>query len=138
MSLFSKRKSQAVQSFVLKLVNNNCPGLIAAMEGPRIDSRVNLVVVVMVIPTQDDRIQADRAFTAVTKEFSSSGVAIVLDRPHPLDKVILGFRFEGEMTYLRAQAKHRDPMGGGFYQLGFQLLNVVTPADYEELESLTF
>jgi len=42
------------------------------------------------------------------------------------------------MTFLRAQVKHRDPMGGGFQQIGFQLFEVVSPADYEELESLSF
>lgn len=138
MPLFSKRKDLAVQSFVLKLVNNNCPGLTAGLEGPRIDSRVNLVVVVMVIPMERDEPQVDRAFTAVTKEFSNAGLAVVLDQPRRLDKAILGFRFEGEMTFLRAQAKHRDPMGGGFHQLGFQLSEVVSAKDYPELASMSF
>lgn len=43
MPLFSKKKDLAVQSFVLKLVNNHCPGLKAHLDGPRNDSRVNLV-----------------------------------------------------------------------------------------------
>ena len=75
MPLFAKRKDDEVKSFVLKLVNNNCPGLTAFREGPRIDSRVNLVVVVMVIPVDDGQIQVRKAFTAVTKEFSNTGVS---------------------------------------------------------------
>lgn len=138
MSLFSKRKDFGVQSFVLKLVNNSCPGLIARLEGPRIDSRVNLVVVVMIIPVHDGKIQTEQAFTAVTKEFSNAGVAVVLDHPVALDHAILGFRFEGGMTFIRSQAKHRDPMGGGFHQLGFQLFEVVAPCDHPELESMSF
>ena len=39
------------------------------------------------------------------------------------------------MTFLRAQAKHLDPMGGGFYQLGFQLIEIILPGDYPELEA---
>ena len=35
MSLFRKNKDRWVQSFILKLVNNNCPDLRAMMEGPR-------------------------------------------------------------------------------------------------------
>ena len=118
MSLFSKRKDLAVQSFVLKLVNNNSPGLTAKLEGPRLDSRVNLVLVVLIVPVETDRPQAGRAFTAVTKEFSNTGVAVVLKEPEQLDQAILGFRFEGQMTFVRARAKHRHPMGGGFHQLG--------------------
>jgi hypothetical protein len=138
MPLFSKRKDLGVQSFVLKLVNNNCPGLTARLEGPRADSRVNLVVVVMIIPVQDGQIQVGRAFTAVTKEFSNTGVAVVLDRPHQFQQAILGFRFEGQMTFVRAQAKHLDPLGGGFCQLGFQMLDLVAVADYPELTPLGF
>ena len=136
-SLFSKRKDLGVQSFVLKLVNNNCPGLKASLEGSRLDRRVNLVVVVTIVPIENEQLQVGEAFTAVTKEFSRTGVAVVLDRPQGLDLAILGLRFEGKMTFIRAQAKHLNPMGGGFYQLGFQLIEIVSPGDYPELESLS-
>ena len=138
MPLFAKKKQLGVQSLVLKMVNNNCPELKALMEGPRNDSRVNLVVVVMVIPFEKDRLFVESAFTAVTKEFSSTGVAVILDRPRGLDQVVLGFRFEGEMRFIRAQARHLNPMGGGFSQLGFQMLHLVTVHDYPDLESMSF
>ena len=137
MPLFTKNRDTRVKSFVLKLVNNHCPGLKALAEGPRLDSRVTVVVVVMVVPVDNGQIQVGRAFTAVTKEFSNTGVAIVLERPSGLDEALLGFRFEGEMTFVRAKARHLSPIGGGFFQLGFRLLEVVTPADYPKLESLS-
>ncbi len=137
MPLFTKNRDSGVKSFVLKLVNNHCPGLKALTEGPRMDSRVTVVVAVMVAPLDGGQVQVRRAFTAVTKEFSSTGVAVVLARPSGLDEVLLGFRFEGEMTFLRAKARHLSPIGGGFFQLGFKLLEVVTPADYPKLESLS-
>ena len=137
MSLFSKRKDLAVQSFVLKLVNNNSPRLMARRDGPRLDNRVNLVLVVLIVPVETDRPRASRAFTALTKDFSNTGVAVVFKGPEELDQAILGFRFEGQMTFVRAQAKHRHPMGGGFHQLGFQMLEIVSPNDYPELASLS-
>jgi hypothetical protein len=136
--MFTKNRDTKVKSFVLKLVNNHCPGLKALAEGPRLDSRVTVVTVVMVVPVADGQIQIDRAFTAVTKEFSSTGVALVLDRPSGLDEALLGFRFEGEMTFLRAKARHLSPIGGGFFQLGFRMLEVVSPADYPKLAALSF
>jgi hypothetical protein len=137
MSLFSKKKDVAVTNFVLKLINNNCPRLATILEDLRGDSRVNLVVVVMVIPLENGRLQVPQAFTAVTKEFSNTGVAVVLDQPHRMHQAVLGFRFEGTMTFIRAEAKHTDPMGGGFCQIGFHLIEIVSPADYPELKSLT-
>ena len=138
MPLFTKKREIGVQSFILKLVNNNCPELLALMDGPRIDSRVNLTVVVAVVPVEKKKPQIDQAFTAVSKEFSSNGVALVLNEPRGLDHAILGFRFEGQMSFVRAQAKHLNPMGGGFYQLGFRMLEVVSLADYPQLVAVSY
>jgi hypothetical protein len=138
MSLFTKNKSSRVKSFVLKLVNNNCPQLKAMIEGPRGDNRANLTVVVRVVPLEEGKPQLRQAFMAVTKEFSNNGVALVLDRQRALDEAILCFRFEGEMTYIRAKTKHLSPLGGGFHQLGFHLQEVVAAADYPKLASLDF
>ena len=136
MSLFSKRKDLAVHSLVLKLVNNHCPKLTAMQEGPRGDSRVNLVVAVMIVPIENKQLQVQQAFTAITKEFSSDGVGVVLNQPKGLDQAVLGFRVEGEMNFVRAQARHLDPMGGGFYQVGLQLIEIVSLSDYPQLRSL--
>ncbi len=81
MSLFTKNRDLGVQSFVLKLVNHNCPDVKALQEGPRSDRRVALVVVVTIVPLMDGQPQVHRAFSAVTKEFSNRGVAVVLDGP---------------------------------------------------------
>jgi hypothetical protein len=138
MPLFAKNKDLRVQSFVLKLVNNNCPELKAMMEGPRKDTRVNLVMVVMVIPLEGGHLQVQRMFSTVTKEFSGTGVALVLDQTMKLDEVILAFRCDGQMTYVRARARHLSPMGGGFYQLGFRMTEIVTPTDFPKLSNVSF
>jgi hypothetical protein len=85
---------------------------------------------------KEKRLEVHRAFVAVTKEFSGSGVGIVLDQPPGFDEAVVGFRFEGEMVYLRGRAKHCDPLGGGFHQLGFHLLEVVSPCDYPQLRTM--
>jgi hypothetical protein len=136
MSLFSRNREMKVQGFVLKLVNIHCPGLISQFEDARRDNRVTLAIVAVVVPLKDGRIQANEAFTAITKDFSSSGVAIILETPIGLDQAILGFRIDDDMSYVRATAKHLNPIGGGFFQLGFQLQEVVAPGDYPGLVEL--
>jgi hypothetical protein len=123
-----------VQSFVLKLINNNCPELKALIEGPRIDKRVNLSLVVLVVPLENGDLQVDNAYYAVTRELSSSGVGIILSQQHALDEVILGFRLQGEMTFVHAQAKHLTPMGNGFYHLGLEMTEIVPVSKYPELQ----
>ena len=136
MPLFARDKKRAVQSFILKVVNNNCPELAALIEGPRLENRVNLTVAVLVVPVEDNQPATEKVFTAVTKEFSTTGLALVLDGPRVLDEAIVGFRWEREMTFVRATAKHLNPIGGGFYQLGMQITDMVHPGKCPALESL--
>ena len=136
MRLFTRDKTRAIQTFLLKVVNNNCPEIAALIEGPRLENRVNLTVAVMVVPLEDGRLLAQRAFTAVTKEFSTTGVALVVDEPKGFDEAIVGFRWDGEMTFIRATAKHLNPIGEGFYQLGLQMTELVYPGDFPDLEAI--
>ena len=138
MALFARKKQLAVQAFVVSLLNQNCPALQEQLEGPRLEGRVNLSMVVMVVPTEDKEPLVQRAFTAVTKEFSSTGVAVVVDHPCGLDEAWLGFRWWGSITWVRAKAKHLDPMGGSFFQLGFHMTERLELADHPELADLVF
>ncbi len=137
-TLFTKNKVREVQSFILKVVNNNCADLRTRLDGPRLEGRANLTLVVLIVPIEDGKIRVDRAFTAVTKEFSTSGTAIVLEQPMGFDEVIVGFRWEQDVTFIRAEAKHLNPMGGGFFQLGLQMNEVVHIGDHPELKAVCF
>jgi hypothetical protein len=136
MALFSRNKESKVRGLILRLVNSHCPSLAPQIEDVRSDNRVSLVIVVAVVPLDGDLVRADKAFSAVTKDFSSTGVAIVLEQPMGFDQVILGFRIGEDMTYVRAEAKHLNPIGGGFFQLGCRLLEVVAAGDYPGLAAL--
>lgn len=138
MLLFSRNKAAGVQSFLLKLVNNHCPELGPLFDNRRDESRVPVCVVTLVVPLKKGKVQLDDHFPTVTKEFSTTGVSIVLDRPRGLEEVILAFRWEKEntMMFLKGTAKHLNPMGAGFYHLGIELSTVVRVDEYPELENL--
>jgi hypothetical protein len=131
MSPFFKRRVHEVKSLVIRLLASGC------QEGHRVDSRIMRAVVGVVIPIADRRPQIGQAFTATTKDFSNTGVAMVIKQPHAPDQAILGFHLSGKMVFFRAEVRHTEPMGGGFYQHGFQLFEVVSLEDYPELESLS-
>lgn len=136
MVLFAKNKELEVQRLMLNLVNNNCPELKGLAEGPRLERRVNLTVVVLVIPVEKGKALVDQRFAAVTKEFTSRGVSLVLTECRAADELIVGFRWERNLTFVLAQARHLNPMDGGFWQLGLRLKEVVDPDDYPELEDV--
>ncbi len=138
MKLFSSRKDLGVQTFILKLVNNNCSELQALLEGPRLENRVNLSVVVLVVPVEKGRPKVAQTYPAVTKEIATAGLSVVLSEPKAPDEVFLGFRWEGQMNFIRAKAVHLSPMGAGYYQLGLRLIEMVYAGDHPELKSVHF
>ncbi len=138
MPIFSRKREREVQSFVLKVVNNHCSELEALIEGPRLEGRVRLCVVVLVIPIENGKPVFEQTFAAVTKEFSTSGLSLVVDSARVPEESIIAFRWEREMRFVRAEARHLNPMGAGFHQLGLQLIRMVRPSEYPELESVTF
>ena len=138
MSLFSPNKDFKVRGVILKLVNSNCPEMVPQIEDARSDKRVNLAIVVAVVPIEKGKLQGNEAFTAVTKDFSSTGVAIVTEQSFRLGQGILAFRMDDEMAFLLAEARHLVPMGGGLFQIGFEFLEVVSAGDYPGLEAVSF
>jgi hypothetical protein len=136
--LFSRNKDREIQSFMLKMANNNCPGLMAMAEGPRTECRANLTLVVLIVPLENNKPLVDRMFAAVTKEVSTVGASLVLHEPRALDEMIVGFRFEGSMHYIRAKAEHLNPMGAGFYQLGVRMKEMVYVGDCPALATVSF
>jgi hypothetical protein len=138
MPLFTRKKESAVQAFVISLLNQDCEAVRTKLDGPRLEGRVNLTKVVMIVPIEDKEVLIHQAFTAITKEFSSSGVAVVIDRPFGPDEALLGFRSQGDITWVCAKAKHLQPMGGGFFQLGFRMTERLQSSDCAELDKLVF
>jgi hypothetical protein len=120
------------------MINTNCSDVRQLDDGPRTDSRINLSVVVLVIPLDKKKADVARSFHAVTKDFSSTSLSVMIDSPREVGDVIIAFRFEGQMYFARAKAKHLTPLGGGFHQLGFQLEEMISPVDYPGLSNLSF
>jgi hypothetical protein len=93
---------------------------------------------VTVMPFGEDSPVTGRAFTATTKEFSNSGVAVVMDHLFAPEEAVIGFRLREAVAWIRARPKHIHPMGGGFFQIGFRLTERLHVGDYPELAKIVF
>jgi len=125
MSLFSPNKDFKVRGVVLKLVNSNCPELVSQIEDVRADRRVNLAIVVAVVPIDKGKIQGNEAFTAVTKDFSSTGVAVVTERPLFSGYVFARFLLESRITVISTPGVVRS--------LGDEGGNLVNSAELDKI-----
>jgi hypothetical protein len=139
MRLFQNRSKQIeAQRLILKLVNNHCPDLRQDDDGPRLERRVNLTLPAWIVPLEQDKPEIGRAFTAVTKEFSPSGLSLVVNRPVPSKLLAVGFEWQGDRMFLRGEVRHVNPIGAGFSQLGVRLTEVLCLPEYPELKALPF
>jgi hypothetical protein len=136
--LFSRRRDLEIQSFMGKLLNNNCAALESLNEGPRDERRVRLTVVVLLVPVKNGKPIVERMFPVLTKEFSTRGVAVVTNEPRGFDQVVLGLRWENCMKWIAAKGKYVHPMGAGFYQIGFLMNRMIPTGDHPELDTITF
>jgi hypothetical protein len=136
--LFSKRRDIEIQSFMAKLINNNCAALDVFQEGPRNERRVRLTVVALLIPVKSGKPDLERILPVLTKEFSTRGVAVVTSERRPFDQVVLGLRWEDCMKWIAAKAKYVHPVGAGFYQIGFLMNRLIPTGDHPELDEITF
>jgi len=137
--VFSTRKRlNQVQSFVLKFVNNQTEPLADLDLQRRSESRVRINTVVLLIPYQDHRPQIAKMFPGLTKDWSTTGLSVVLSEPRGVDDVIVGVRFEGEIHYILSRAVHLSPIGPGFYHLGLRFCEKLHPGDFPELANLVF
>ncbi len=138
MVLFARNKRDRLQGFIARVLNNNCPELRALIEGPRLDGRANLTLPIIVVPVEGGRPVVGRAFPALTKDFSGTGISIVLTQPKRLGDLIVAIRWDGEMYYLRGEARHLHPLGAGFHQLGVDLREMVYTGDVPSLAGITY
>ena len=105
-------------------------------DGPRIEQRVNLSVPVVVVPVHKGVPDPANALVTVTREFSTGGCSIAVAHPHVPKEAVIILRSLGKPAFIFAESKHLDPMGGGFFQCGYQLTKVFDASNYPEMQAL--
>jgi hypothetical protein len=133
----SRRKQQQVQSQLVKLLNNHCNDVQNLTPGPRCEDRVNLTIPVLIAPWQHKRPSVELAFSATTRELSSSGLSVVVPEPVTCENVVIGWCFEQAMRFAQGKFRHQDPIGAGFWNAGLELIEMLSLDDYPELRELS-
>jgi hypothetical protein len=112
---FKTRKDQEdLKQFVLRFINQNTAGRSVVCENRRYESRVNLSLGVRVVPLRDGSPDVDAAFSAVTKDLSTAGIAIMTDRTSLPEEVLLQLPSEPSPRFIRAQVNSCAELGCGW------------------------
>lgn len=134
---FRKRREQVeVHKITRRLINSSCPCLPPLAGESRWENRSNRTIPVLLTPISGGELSLDETATAVTKNLSSQGLALVLHQPFWAEGVVIGFWHSGEPEFVRGEIRQNVPLGGGFWQLGIELTQRVILAEMPELERL--
>lgn len=115
------------------------PNIPTVDEG-RSERRYNRSIPVLVCPWDGEELVVEKCVTAITKDMSDRGLSLILHHPLSGDQVIIGFWLPAadmeEPWFFRAGRRSACPLGGGFWQIGFELREYMNREWREKLEAL--
>ena len=81
----------------------------------------------MACPWGDDRIDLDDTFVAITKDLSDLDIGLIVDHEFPFAEITLAFWMpSGQQPWcFHGCVRRSDPIGGGFWVVGVELLEVL-------------
>lgn len=134
---FRKRSTQVeVHRLIRRLIDSSCPNMPPASGNVRWEDRSNRTIPVLLVPMADGEPQLHEAVTAVTKNLSGQGLALVLHGPFWAEGVLIGFWHDGEPEFVRGEIRQNVPLGGSFWQLGIELVERLAVAELHHAEEL--
>lgn len=134
---FRKRNQQLdVHKLIRRLIDSSSPNMPPVRGNVRWEDRSNRTLPVVLLPIANGRPQLAEAATAITKNLSSQGLALVLHQPFWAEGVLIGFLDNGVPEFVRGEIRQNAAIGGGFWQLGIELTERVSSSDVPEIEHL--
>jgi hypothetical protein len=137
---FNRRKHrQQVARLLRRLADVTSPNLRSSDRNDRTEDRVNRSCPVVVAPWTDIGPDPDRCITAVSKDFSDRGLALITQHPLGCEDVVVGFilpardseNLRPPPNFAIAKVRQFVPLGGGFWQIGLELVRMVDPSRSE-------
>jgi hypothetical protein len=77
----------------------------------------------------------DESTYAFTKDVSDRGLSLVLPQPFKSVEVVVGLWLDSP-RFVLGEVRQNVPLGGGFWQIGVQLNEVLCAVDHPPLEAL--
>lgn len=136
MFAFDTRKRLCeVRDFVRQLVDLTSPNLPPLEGEARTENRSNRALPALLVPWENGQPVVDESTYAITKDFSDRGLALVLQQPFKSVLVVVGLWLESPRFAL-AEVRQNVPLGGGFWQIGVELTELLDSAKSPQVQSL--
>jgi hypothetical protein len=134
-SFDSRKRMYEIRTFVRQFVDLTSPNMPPRGGECRAEDRSNRAIPALLAPWEDGRPVVDESTYALTKDFSDRGLSLVLHQPFKSLQVVVGLWLESGRFAL-GDVRQNVPLGGGFWQLGVELVDLLDPAEFPEVQSL--
>ena len=133
-SFVKQRKQQELDRNLRRVCDLTCPSLSPFEGDTRAQERENRTVIALLAPWADGTFSSGECTFAITKNISDHGLALVLPQPFRAEEVLVGFwpysqhhaPTDSSPFFAIGDVRQNVPIGGGFWQLGILLTELVT------------
>ena len=127
-----RRKQTEVWKLVRRIIDVSAPNMPPTAGENRSQTRYNRAIPMLLVPWENGELLVGESVYTLSKDYSDNGVCLLPHRPFMALNVVCGFWIDGPV-FLMGEVRSRAPIGGGFWQLGVQLTQVIPPGDVEAL-----
>jgi hypothetical protein len=138
LDLFIRRpkKEEEARAFLVRFLNNRYLRQKVAVAEKRRETRSNLVIGVWIIPLIEGSPVLNHAFPTVTKDFTTSGLGIVVDTQLTGEELLVVIPVKTNESVLRCKVLNSSSIGAGFRVLGLQVVGLIDESQHPDLEEL--
>ena len=102
----------------------------------RSESRIDISIVVAIVPLRDGKPDAKGGFVTLTKNISSDGIMLVVNKDLPSSELLVGFPGKGAVSFVTAYILYREPLPLGCFKVGLVMGSVFHADQYPELQGI--
>ena len=132
--------SQSVQSRLRRLGDLTVPNSPLAGDSTRGIPRHNRAIPTLLCPWVNRGADVQRSTIAITRDLADEGVGLLLTHPISGPELVVGYLLADAAVstpwYFLGTIQHNTPIGGGFWVVGVELHEFVSPQKHPSLQKL--
>ena len=105
----------------------------ASNQERRLEGRTDFSIGIVVVPIHDDSPDTSGAFSAITKDISTTGIGIIANRSSLTPEVVICLSGKSEARLLRGLVRHHKELGPGWGRFGVEVTDVLDKIEYPQL-----
>jgi hypothetical protein len=134
-SFDTRQRLCQVRDFLRQLVDLTSPNLPPLEGDSRSQARSNRALPALLTPWEHRQPVVDESTYAFTKDVSDRGLSLVLGQPFKSVEVVVGLWLDSP-RFVLGEVRQNVPLGGGFWQIGVELTDLLDPAEDPQIQGL--